>query len=111
MDIALNEEQAVGIYHDIHGRFKNPAIWSIFSGDQESIASESITNNDYRKIETDTRSMHSLAKPLVYVEDRSIKVDSKRLEIGKQYTVIIDSEKYVIVKAQEGVIDLYECPR
>ena len=47
------------------------------------------------------------AKAPVYVEDGSIMVSSKQLEIEKPYYVTLENKTYVIFMPEEGVMDFY----
>ena len=81
-----------------------------FSIDQnETVTYKSITNRYYEKINPELRTMRFKAKNSpVCVKDGSIKVKSNALELGKQYPVLFENKKYVVIMPSEGVIDLYE---
>ena len=105
--IVVDEIGATGSYQDMRGRISLSAKGFIFSSEDPKTDS-SFTNEKYDQIMNRIAYLRHKLTPPVYVEGGSIKVSSKRLEIGKQYPILFNEKKYVVIAPKEGVIDLYE---
>jgi len=109
--ISVNESTWPSGYCDMHGRATLSARGFVFvSEEQEQILNKSLTSEQYDGIANrEAHTQRKICSP-VRVEDGSIKVSSKQLEIGKQYPIIFNDKRYVVIAPKKGVIDLYEFP-
>lgn len=78
-----------------------------------TITREALTIGEYEQTtfrSTFTKSDIKQPKPPVYVEDNSIMLSSKELELSKPYYVRLENKTYVVFMPKEGVIDIYALP-
>lgn len=104
----IAESEGVNYYQDIHGRVKIPGGFNFSTSQEEPPTFESFTINEGEQINLNINPAPQRFDPVVCLDNGSIKISSERLEIGVQYQIILEDKKYLIVKSEEGVIDLYE---
>jgi len=107
--VSEGENEAMNCYLDMRGKVGLSARGFIFPSENEtSKVEESLTNENYDTIIPGVVHMHKKVPYPVSVAGGTIRVSSRKLEIGMQYPIIFENKKYVVVKPHEGAIDLYE---
>lgn len=105
--ISVHESEPISHYMRFKASLSSMGVTSSEEQASKAYRTRTTANIDCDQILSKAISGYKTRQP-VYVENGTIKVNSKKLEIGKQYHVILDDRKYVLVKPREGVIDLYE---